>query len=54
MIPMAKMVTCACGWTAISPQGEEDTIKHTALHLKDVHPGTAITREEMKRMIKNV
>jgi len=51
---MAKMITCACGWTVISPQGEEDAIKHTTLHLKDVHPGTVITREEMKQMIKNV
>ncbi len=51
---MAKMVTCACGWTLISPQGEEDVKKHITIHLSDSHPGTVMTREEIAKEIKTV
>ena len=51
---MAKMMTCPCGWTIISPQGDEDVKKHVSLHLKDVHPGTSMTDEELHRIIKSV
>ena len=51
---MAKMLTCACGWTVISPQGEDDVKKHTMIHLADTHPGTTITGEEIRKMIKTV
>jgi len=51
---MGKMLTCPCGWTVISPQGEEDVIKHVAIHLRDVHPGTVRREEEIKKQIKTV
>ena len=49
---MASMVTCPCGWTLISPQGEEDARKHVKIHLTDVHPGSVMTDEELTKTIK--
>ncbi|HEX2558279.1 MAG TPA: hypothetical protein VHK86_08140 [Nitrososphaera sp.] len=51
---MAKMLTCPCGWTVISPQGDEDIKKHTRIHLTDTHPGTSMTEEEIGKIIKTV
>ena len=51
---MAKMATCACGWTVISPQGEEQVAKHTRMHLTDIHPETAVTDDEIKKMIRTI
>jgi len=51
---MAKMITCPCGWTIISPQGEDDVRKHIAIHLKDAHPGTEMTQEEITENIKSL
>jgi len=51
---MANMATCACGWTIISPVGAEDVKKHILIHLSDTHPGTKVTGEEIKTMIKAI
>jgi predicted small metal-binding protein len=51
---MAKMLTCPCGWTLISPQGEEDIKKHAMIHAKDCHPGLTETEDEVVRIIKTV
>jgi predicted small metal-binding protein len=51
---MAKMINCPCGWTLISPQGDEDIIKHTMIHAKDCHPGLTETEDEVVKMIKTV
>lgn len=51
---MAKMMTCMCGWTIISPLGDSDVIKHTQLHLAENHPGTSMTPMDLQRMIKSV
>jgi predicted small metal-binding protein len=51
---MAKMTTCPCGWIVISPQGEDDAIKHTAIHLRAHHPGTEITDDEMHKKVISV
>ena len=51
---MAKMVSCACGWTLISPQGDEDVKKHTMIHVKDTHPGMTMTQDDLTKMIKSV
>ncbi len=51
---MAKMVTCPCGWTVISPQGEEDAKKHILIHLSDTHPGTVMTDDDVRKNMKNV
>jgi hypothetical protein len=51
---MAKMITCQCGWTLISPLGEADVIRHTQLHLTENHPGTSVTPMDLARMIKSV
>jgi len=48
------MVTCACGWTLISPIGAEDVKKHILIHLRDTHPGTTVTEEEIRTMIKSI
>jgi hypothetical protein len=34
-VAMAKLITCPCGWTIISPQGEDDVRKHAAIHMRD-------------------
>ena len=54
MLGMAKMSTCACGWTVISPQGEEQAAKHTRIHLQDIHPETSVTDAEIGKMIRDV
>ncbi len=51
---MARMMTCPCGWTIISPQGDDDVRKHVMTHLKDTHPGTSMTEEDLQRLIKSV
>lgn len=51
---MANMATCACGWTIISPVGVEDVKKHILIHLADTHPGTRVSDDEVKTMIKTV
>jgi len=38
----------------ISPQGEEDAKKHAMIHLSGVHPGMAVTEEELLTKIKTV
>jgi hypothetical protein len=51
---MAKMASCPCGWVVISPQGEGDAVKHTAIHLKLHHPGTDLSNEEMRKKVLSV
>lgn len=51
---MAKMISCPCGWTLISPQGDEDIKKHAAIHGNDCHPGLTLTGDEIVKMIKTV
>ncbi|HEV8594192.1 MAG TPA: hypothetical protein VGR51_01525 [Thermoplasmata archaeon] len=51
---MANMVSCACGWTVFSPVGADDVKKHLLLHLHDIHPGTSVTEDELRGMIKAV
>ena len=51
---MASMGTCACGWTIISPQGPEDAKKHVLIHLGDAHPGTKVSKAEVRALIKTV
>jgi len=51
---MANLATCACGWTVISPIGAEDVKKHLLIHLRDNHPGTNVTGDEISTMIKRV
>jgi len=51
---MAKMLSCPCGWTLISPQGDEDIKKHVMIHVKDTHPGVATTQDEVAKAIKTV
>jgi len=49
---MANMVSCACGWTVVSPVGADDVKKHLLLHLHDIHPGTTVREDEIKAMIR--
>jgi predicted small metal-binding protein len=51
---MAKMLSCPCGWTLISPQGDKDIKKHAMIHAKDCHPGLTETEDEVVKMIKTV
>ncbi|MDA4111180.1 MAG: hypothetical protein OK439_01470 [Thaumarchaeota archaeon] len=51
---MAKMGTCACGWTVISPVGEEDVLMHVRIHLNEHHPGTKITEGELRNLIRSI
>jgi hypothetical protein len=51
---MAKMGSCACGWTVITPLGDEDVVEHIEMHLSKHHPGTKITEGEIKSLIKTV
>jgi hypothetical protein len=51
---MAKMMSCECGWTLITPMGENDLKKHTMMHVADAHPGMKMTDDQMKKMMKTV
>ncbi|MBI3859117.1 MAG: hypothetical protein HY296_02595 [Thaumarchaeota archaeon] len=51
---MAEMATCPCGWMVISPQGEEQAMKHSRMHMADVHPEASLTDAEIMKMIKSV
>ena len=51
---MAKMTSCPCGWTLISPQGDDDIKKHMRIHLADTHPGTSMTDDEIGNTIRTV
>jgi predicted small metal-binding protein len=51
---MAKMLSCPCGWTLISPQEVEDVKKHAMIHAKDCHPGLTETEDGVLKMIKTV
>ena len=50
--PMGAIGTCPCGWTLVSPQGVEDVKKHAMIHMKEVHPETVMTPEELMTHIK--
>lgn len=51
---MAKLLSCNCGWTLISPQGEDDLKKHTMQHIAEAHPGMQVGEKEFKAMVKSV
>ena len=51
---MAKMMSCECGWTLISPMGEGDVKKHAMMHMADANPGMKMTNDQMMKMIKSV
>jgi predicted small metal-binding protein len=46
--------TCPCGWTLVSPLGVEDVKKHAMIHVKDSHPETVYTPEELMSYIKQM
>ena len=51
---MAKMMSCECGWTLITPMEEGDLKKHAMMHIADAHPGMKVTDAEMAKMMKTV
>ncbi len=51
---MAHMSTCPCGFTVISPRGEDDVKNHISIHLGEAHPGTRLTDEEIRKTIRSV
>ncbi len=48
----AKQFTCACGWTVISPLGEDDALKHAQMHADEYH--SDMSRERLRSSIKTV
>ncbi|MBI3841353.1 MAG: hypothetical protein HY297_05325 [Thaumarchaeota archaeon] len=48
------MITCPCGWTVISPQGEDQAVKHILIHLHDIHPETSVNEAEIRATVKTV
>ncbi len=51
---MAKMMSCECGWTLITPMGETDLMKHAKMHMTDAHPGMKMSDTDMMKMMKTV
>ena len=51
---MAKMMSCECGWTLITPMGEKDIMKHAKMHMMDAHPGMKMSDADMMKMMKTV
>ena len=50
----AKQFTCACGWTVISPVGEEDTLKYAKMHADEYHSDLNLGPEQLRGSIKTV
>jgi hypothetical protein len=51
---MAKMMSCECGWTLITPMGEGDLMKHAKMHVADAHPKMKVSDADMMKMMKTV
>jgi predicted small metal-binding protein len=51
---MAKMMSCECGWTLITPMGEADLKKHAMMHMSDAHPGMKMSDDMMMKMMNPV
>jgi hypothetical protein len=51
---MASMISCDCGWTLVSPAGDDDVKKHASIHVADAHPGMTVTDEQASGMIKRI
>lgn len=51
---MAKMSTCLCGFTVISPDGEDEVVNHIRKHLTDHHPGMVSTDDEIRKKVVNL
>ncbi len=47
--------TCpVCGWTVLTPKGEEDLMKHVDMHSADYHADMPMTSGEIMEMTKTV
>jgi hypothetical protein len=47
--------TCpVCGWTVITPKGEEDLMKHVDMHGTEYHVAMAMDPDQIIRMTKTV
>jgi len=51
---MGAIGTCPCGWAIVSPLGVEDVKKYAMMHMKEHHPETVVTPEELMAYIKQV
>ena len=54
LFSMGAMNVCSCGWTIVSPLGAEDVKMHTMIHLKEHHPGSKLTPDDILASIKQV
>lgn len=50
----AKQFTCSCGWTLISPVGEDDVLKYAEMHANEYHADMNLGREQLKGSIRTV
>lgn len=47
--------TCpVCGWTVMSPKGEDDIMKHVDMHGKDYHADMPMTEDQIRSATKKV
>ena len=51
---MGHMFTCSCSWTLITQEGEGDLIMHVRIHLADAHPGTTMSDEDIRKVVRKV
>jgi hypothetical protein len=51
---MGHIFACACSWTLITQEGEEDLKMHVKIHLADAHPGMTMSDEDIRKAIKTV
>ena len=49
---MGAIGTCPCGWTLVSPLGVDDVKKYSMMHMKEAHPQTVVTPEDLMAYIK--
>jgi predicted small metal-binding protein len=50
-----KQFSCpVCGWTLITPKGEEDLMKHVDMHGKEYHADMPMTPDQVRSATKTV
>jgi hypothetical protein len=52
ILRMAKMMSCECGWTMITPMSEGELRKHAKMHVVDADPGMRMSDADTKKMMK--
>lgn len=54
MVAAKQLTGPVCGFTVITPHGEEELMNHVGMHEEDEHPDMQMTPDQVKSLVKNV